>query len=1055
MPRSDIIFRVIGIAVRVLGGFDAVYQGTAVPALAAGRLQSLLAYLLLNAGTSISRQQLAGILWPDSAESQARTNLRQLLHNLRTAWPDVDRYLDGDSQVLRWPVTANWSLDAAEFDAAALRGETAHRQQQIAEARSALERAVVLYSGDLLPGVYDEWVEGPREKLRQRHLGALELLITILEQQRDYTAAITVAGRLLTTDPLRESAYQAAMRLHAVNGDRAAALAIYDRCAAMLQRELGVAPDDTTRRLRDQIASASAAPAEPAPSKQHAFVGRQQEWSVLQEAGRSAAAGRPTFILIQGEPGIGKTRLLEEFLVHAGRQGATIARAACYNAETTMSFAPVSDWLRGASIQPALRSLAAPQLSHLARVLPEILSAHPEVGTPPPFTDAWQQRHFYEALAVALLRSPQPLVLSIDDLQWCDTETLEWLPYLLRFEAASRLLIAATARADHLAGKHPASVLLRELMRTGQAVDLHLGPLSAGETSSLASSLVRQELGRDAAAALYERTRGNPLFIVETVRAGLTAPDAETAMLPPKVHAVISARLAQLADPVHHIANAAAAIGRPFTSTLLALATGTGEEEIAQALDDLWHRRILDSDGRDLYDFSHGQIREVAYNELGPARRRLLHRRIAEVLEAQHAVNPDAVSAQIAGHYERAGLAAKAIPYYRRAADVVRRRYAEEDAIALLSRALALVSELPQTPELDRAELSMLATLSEALIATRGYAAPEVGKACARARMLSEVTGESRPYFPVLAASYCYHIVCGELDVSREIAKRYHVLAERQTDPLYMAGGHYAMGGILFHNGAYNESLGHLENCVRCMEDYDGPLFCDFGPETGVFGRSYLAHVLWMMGREQESMAEAHRAIARAEALHHPFSQAVALAYTAMLHQFRGEPEPAERRADEAAALCQKYGFRYYLAWTPILRGWSHACRGMASGLQEMQEGFDALRATNAKLRGPYYLSLMADACLQTGQLEQGRAFLTEAYAMGQETREAWVKPELERLNGNLILAGGGDPGEARARYREAIRLAHEQQAKSFESRAQNALNQIPATTRRGHSAHI
>ena len=286
--------------------------------------------------------------------------------------------------------------------------------------------------------------------------------------------------------------------------------------------------------------------------------------------------------------------------------------------------------------EPGLRSvlsgLPASQLSELVRVLPELLVEHPELRVPPPLSEGWQRHHFFEALARAVLGGPRPLLLLIDDLQWCDQETVEWLHYLLRLERKTQLLVAGTARIEDLNNHHPLRSLIRELDREGCSTEIPLELLSSKDTAFLAAQVSERQLEPEFIAELYNQTEGNPLFVIESIRAAQITSgeylsvktESETAQkavpLPPKVHAVLSARLAQLSPKAQELTSLAACIGTAFTAELLARAGHSGEDALVSLLDELWQRRIIKVQGDDSYDFSHDKLREVAYAELSPAR---------------------------------------------------------------------------------------------------------------------------------------------------------------------------------------------------------------------------------------------------------------------------------------------------------------------------------------------------------------------------------------------------------------------------------------------------
>jgi DNA-binding SARP family transcriptional activator len=1039
----------VGTRIEMLGGFRMSCEGVPVTDVKTSRMQALLAYLLLNAGSTVSRQQIAFLFWPDSSEPQARTNLRQLLHHFRSAWHAAECYIESDAQMVRWRTEEPFTFDVSEFEAAFAQAGEAHRQEDSSAARRMMLRCADLYRGDLLPGLHDEWIESHRESLKRKYSGLLANLITLLEQARDYPAAIRHAESLLSQDPFRETVHQTIMRLHGLSGDRAEALRAYERCASVLRRELGVEPGIATRRVRDQISKAEMQPHTssevPARSSDLALVGREAQWKRLLETWREAVQGRASLVMVTGEAGIGKTRLIEELLLFASRQGGSVARTACYAAEKPMAYAPVADWLRSPPFRAKLEEFSPAQHSQLARVLPELLVEDHEAETPAPFTETWQRHHFFEALARALLSPPPPMVLFIDDLQWCDPETIEWLHYVLRSNPDACLMIAATARLEEVGMEHPASAVLNGLTRDNRVSQIALDPLTPEETTLLAAQVIRRELNREAAGVLYEQTRGNPLFIVEAVRGGLlsltcgvsSTSSREANVLPPKVQAVITARLAQLTRETRELAEVAAAIARPFTFELLAKVSEAKHNVVATAIDELWRRHIIQNHGRDSYDFSHGQIRAVAYAELGPARRHLLHLHIAEELEQLQAANPSSESALIAWHYEQAGAVKEAISHYHDAAKVVLRRYADSEAINYLSKALSLMEGVPPSRERDRIELALLVSLGSSLITTQGYASPEVGRVYTQARLLCEITGErDASYHKVLSGSYLFHAVRAELATAQEIAARYISLARSGQDSQHLAAGQFLLGGIMV-NFSPLQAREHLQATLTYCDDTPNyrPFF-DFGPELRVFARAHMSLAQWLLGFPDQAIEENRRNMAIAEELSHPFSLALALAYSAIQHQYRREPEAAEELAEAAAAVCHKNGFRYYLSWTPIIRGWARARKGaLTEGLAEMRDGFAALKATGALLRGPYYLAIMAETYREMGELEKGWNCVTEAFALGQRSKETWFKPELECIKGDILL-DRGDKMEAEACYREAFRIACDLRAPFFELRA-------------------
>ncbi|MFW6135415.1 MAG: ATP-binding protein [Chloroflexota bacterium] len=688
--------------ITLLGGFQLTHGDQTVATVDTPRLQSLLAYLVLNRGISQSRHRVAFLFWPDSPEDQALTNLRNLLYRLRHGLPEADRFLRVDRNTLAWREAAPFELDVAEFEAALERADEATDQDA---AREALERAAGLYGGDLLPGLYEDWIASERERLRQALQRALERLVELLETRRDYRAAIDYARRLVRQDPLHEPSCRHLMRLQALIGDRSGALRTYHQCATILERELSLEPSPATQEMYEQLVAAEDVPAPPPRRARRTgavspLVGRQDAWAELRRAWRRSVAGRPHLALISGGAGIGKTRLAEELIEWAARQGIATASARCYPAEGELAYAPVAAWLRARPLPP----LEPVWRAEIARLLPELLAEEPDLPEPGPITEPWQQRRFFEALTRALLRRDEPLLLVIDALQWCDRGTLEWLHYLLRFDPRARLLVVGTYRPDQTGGDHPLLSLIHALRHDDQLAEISLAPLSRDETANLAENVADRELNPAVVDCLYRETEGNPLFIVETARGGL--PEAVRELpsggrvcvprpLPSRIKDALVARIEQLSPLARSVAELAATIGREFTFDVLGEASDAREDRLIQGLDELWQRRIIREQGEDAYDFSHDKLREVLTADLSEARRHMLHRHVGGALERVYADNLDGVAARIAAHYERADEPEEAAEYYQRAAEVAGRMQAEEEAARCRQRALALEEEKP------------------------------------------------------------------------------------------------------------------------------------------------------------------------------------------------------------------------------------------------------------------------------------------------------------------------------------------------------------------------
>jgi DNA-binding SARP family transcriptional activator/predicted ATPase len=1058
--------------IRLLGDFSLIYGDEPVAGINTPRLHSLLAFLVLHRDALQLRQHLAFLFWPDTSEAQARTNLRQLLHQLRHALPDADRFVSADANTVCWRPDAAFQLDVAEFERAlAVADASEHANDQCA----GLERAAQLYCADLLPSCYDDWIIPERKRLHLRYRQALTQLIDLQEARRDYAVAIRHAQHLLQDDPIDEVGYRDLMRLLALNNDRAGALRVYHTCEAVLQRELGIEPSQPTREAYERLLHLDSLE-NPTLQRQEMrdtglpLIDRQREWEQLHAAWRQTSAGEPGFVLIAGEAGIGKSRLAEELLAWVSQQGIGVATTRSYAVEGQLSLAPVTDWLRSDVLRPHLARLDTVWRTEVSRILPELLVEQPDLPAYEPMTEYGQRQRFFEALTRAVLAAPQPLLLLIDDLQWCDQETIEWLHFLLRFDPHARLLIVGTARAEEVPPHHPLRALLLHLRSTVHVAELVLQPLDAAETAKLATQIVGRELDVDSAMRLYRETEGNPLFVVETVRAGLeqrleigdrrsesSSPSliSNLQSLPPRVYAVIAGRLAQLSAPARELAGLAAAIGRPFALELLLDASQADEDSAVGALDELWQKRIVHEQGANSYDFTHDKLREVAYAEISAPQRRLSHRRIAQALEAASGSDPALTSGQIAAQYERAGIAERAIPHYQRAAVVAQRLYANEDAINLLSRGLALLEQLTPGAQRDAQELSLQLALAPLYRMTKGWTSPEVERVIARALALCDTVGDD-----IQRAQICYglqslYMVQAKLEKVQLLSDKLHRLYQHTygTSPPLVA--EMMLTGSHLHLGRLSEASAEFEQMIAT---HDPTQLQRIAEEQGwnyaVHARAWHAHALWLLGYPQAALRRGRDAVRLANDLAQPFNQAVAATYLALLQQLCANEITARAQAEQALALTTEYKAPYYRAWSEILVSYALACEQPdPPKITQLRASIAAFTATGAQVRLPYYLGLLARVCGRAGRAEDGLAAIDQGMAASHAHNERWWDAELHRLRGELLLGSGAEASEAEAAYLRAIEIARAQQARALELRAIMSLARLWGVQQRADDA--
>ena len=1058
--------------VQLLGDFGLTYDDDRGVTVNQARQQALIAYLLLHRGAPQARQRVAFLFWPDTSEAQAQTNLRQLLHHLRRAWPDCADYIHVEPRTIAWQKGAPCNVDLVAFTKAAAEASAAVRQGRTDMARTACAQAVDLYRGEFLPASYDEWLLAERERLRQAFLDTLEHLVILCENERDYPAAVQYAQRFLRADPLHETTYRRLMRLYALNGDRASALRIYHLCAATLERELGVEPNRDTQEAHERLLNMATPSvlrepqAQPAASGER-LVGREDEWARLRNAWKKASQGHPRLVVIAGEAGIGKSRLADELLNWARRQGFANARARVYDSARTLAYAPVTEWLRAEPFQPAVRQLPVAWLGEVTRLLPELLDERSDLPRPEPLTERWQLQRFYEALARTVMAAGQPLLLLLDDIQWCDPETLEWLGYLLHFDRTGRMLVVATLRPEEVEERHPLASFLLNLRAEDLLTEIPLDRLTAAETTALAALVADNPLAPAAAERLFAETEGNPLFIVETVRslasklpgdeaggaaAGLTPP----APLPARLQVVIQRRLAQLTPDAREVAELAAVAGRAFTYDLLARSSSFGEDALVAALDELWGRRLVRVRNADDYDFSHGRIREVANAQVSPTRRRLLHRRIAVALEQLHPDDLDAVAGELAAHSEQAGLRQQAAGYYARAAESAHRLLAYPEMAAFLQKRLDLLDSLPATPENLARQLDTLSRLGGALLIVKGLTAPEVEETLRRARTLCELVDDADKRFEVLLALRFYWGQRCQWDEAAQLNAELLALGYRSEEPVHLQAALRLTGAHSFHQGRFQEAHHYFEQATSLFEvNQPRSHGQDFEQDQGIANLRRLAPTLWLLGFPDQARPRIQELLERTRAISRPFDMLMSLDFAFDLAHYLRDPHLTQAYAAEYSALVAKHPYPHCVAVDLTFRGWVLAEQGAADeGIVLIQRGIDQLRALDTLLYSSQGLALLVEAYLRAGRHTQGIVVVDEALAFVGQIGESYWNAEFHRAKGDMLLASGADTVEIERCYQAALETARQQGAKSLELRAAVSLARLWQTQGNAEAAH-
>lgn len=673
-----------GIVIAVLGAPRIERDGRAVT-FDTRKAVALLGYLATT-GRPQRRETLAALLWPDADETHARSALRRTLSVVKQGLGDrglsVTRdeltLLDGDGV----------TIDVRAF----LAGLVSSDLDDVAAAAS-------LWRGDLLAGfslrdspAFDEWQGREAESLRRALGTASARLVDGFAATRRIEEAVTHAERWLELDPLHEPAHRALMRLHAQRGDRAAAVRQYRACVRTVDDELGVAPLEETTALYEAIAAGDVATG-PAPASETAvpaglgrypLTGRSAEIAAL-----DAGVGPGRLVVVEGEPGVGKTRLVEEALASRGRRPLMVR---CYDNDGDVPYGPIVELLRLAAADPAaaaqLAALPRPCAAEATRLVPELGSTAADAPSEGPGAEA----RFLDGIARAVTAagSAPPGVIVVDDAQWADHASQQVLAHLVHRAGDEGPCVVVTVRTGEVGDSGPLAHALADRLRAGGGVAVRLGRLDRATVAELVAGSVGPDTADQVTEDVHRESEGLPFLVVAYLDALAGGQGA-----PADVGDLLRNRLAALTDGAAQLLATASVIGRSFSFDAVRAASGRSDDEAVAALDELVARGLVDERGTPngpAYDFAHGQVRRFVYDHTSLARRRLLHHRVADALlaTARRSAGPASVAAVVAHHEQQAGHDDLAAEHFRRAGDHARAVYANADALGHYEAALAL-----------------------------------------------------------------------------------------------------------------------------------------------------------------------------------------------------------------------------------------------------------------------------------------------------------------------------------------------------------------------------
>jgi class 3 adenylate cyclase/predicted ATPase len=780
------------------------------------------------------------------------------------------------------------------------------------------------------------------------------------------------------------------------------------------------------------------------------FVGREVELATLVDRWERARDGEGQNVVVLGEAGVGKSRLVYQLHEHLAAVPHTWLECGATPYTEGTPFHPVIALVsQGLAVAP--EDTAAEKLAKLEVGLRTLASAESValladfLGLPSltrlEFSPELQRRKTIELLAQwnLALSEVQPLVLVVEDLHWCDVSTLELLGHLIAHSPTARVLLLATARPE-FTPPWPA----RSNLTTVQ-----LARLTKRQARDMIATLVGTELPAATLDALVARADGVPLYVEELTKA-MAEPGAARGVeaIPATLADSLMARLDRLST-AKEVAQRAAVLGREFGYPLLAAMVGMDEAALRQGLGRLVEAEILSARGEPpaaTYTFKHALIQETAYQSLLKRTRQQLHAHVAQVLEERF---PERVAAEpevIARHYDQAGLAAAAITHYQRAGERATQRSANEEAIGHLRRALALVGTLPETRERHQRELGLQIAIGVPLVAARGWSHPEYEGAYARARELASQIGESPDLSRVLAGMAGAYFAKGDHATAAEVAQEALAAAERTGDAFDLLSAHYVAGAPLLIQGNFSRALQHFEQSVRLYNPTEhGSRAYTVGVDSGVGAHGLAAACHVYLGHPDRALVVSEAAVTLARRVEHPLSRADALHFAGVVHFERAEIDRMRERVEEVMALAEQLGFPFYLGFGRVLRGFARVQSGDGEeGLEEIQQAMAELAGIGSRNGAPQGLFLLAESLRKVGRHNDALGALGAGDAVAEVQGQHFYDAELHRLRAEILLdVDGNAVEEGEALFGQALEIARRQEAKTFELRAATSLARL------------
>jgi tetratricopeptide (TPR) repeat protein len=802
-----------------------------------------------------------------------------------------------------------------------------------------------------------------------------------------------------------------------------------------------------------------------------AFVGRKEERAILRHLLERARHDEGGVAMIGGVLGVGKTRIAAEFAAEASQLGFITLVGSCYDRENALPFNPFVEVLESAMAQApsleAFRTALGDDASEMARLMPQLRRLFPDIPAPMELTPEQSRRILFKSVVELIVRTAasSPMLLLLEDLHWADEGTLSLLNHIARSIAKTPVIIVGTFRDNEVEASGGLAQTLDELHRIHVLQRISLRGLPEDGVAEMIRALSGKQAPQAVVDLIYSGTEGNPFFVEELFRhlaerGRLVGPDGEFRRdlqltgidVPQSLRLVISRRLTRLSDAARGILGPAAIIGRSFTFDLLEASIGIDADSLLDSVEEAEKSGLIFSTlgyPEASFQFSHELIRQAVLTELSAPRRQRLHLNAVSAIERLHANSPDDQAADLAHHLWQAGRIAdpdKTIYFLALAASQALKQSAYDSALRYFQNALELLKVLPYSMERARRELDVQIDYGLALLATKGWYAPEMGSTYRRARELCESIGEDPRLFSVLFGLWSYHLVRGEHALACSYTDEMQNLAPTLKNDGVVIQADWAFGCSRFFKGQFNEAHASLE---RGFDLYDqqrhGALAFKFGQDPCVSCLCFDAMTLWTLGFPDQADKKAQRAIELARSLGYPFTLTWCLSMIGKYYTMCRDYESANTVITEGLTLTKEYGFSFFEESLVAYRVIGAAAQGKVDQLTAGGGAVGGFSAAGYELAHTWARSAIAEALGNLGQVDFALALLAEASELMERNDERYVESEIHRTYAELrlkqaLVASTSNKkqleSDAERSFLRAIQITRDRGAKTLELRA-------------------